>query len=143
MATASNTSPLSATQAVFAAKCPVCREGKVFRNSALSTKGFLVIHENCPVCGTKFEPEPGFFWGAMYVNYAFNLLMIIGIGLFLLLVVGTKNEWVYIGTILTAIFLSIPFTARASRILWMYWFGSFHYDPKLAGARKKEASGQA
>ena len=28
------------------------------------------MHKNCPNCSFKFEKEPGFFFGAMFINYA-------------------------------------------------------------------------
>ena len=28
------------------------------------------MHETCPVCDHRFEREPGYFVGAMYVSYA-------------------------------------------------------------------------
>jgi hypothetical protein len=27
------------------------------------------MHEQCPVCGLRFEREPGYFTGAMYLSY--------------------------------------------------------------------------
>ena len=36
-------------------------------------------HKNCSHCNLKYEIEPGFFYGAMYVSYA----LAIGLGCFL------------------------------------------------------------
>jgi uncharacterized protein (DUF983 family) len=36
------------------------------------------MHERCAVCSFRFEREQGYFLGAMYVNYAFTV--IIGLG---------------------------------------------------------------
>ncbi|GAB3978960.1 hypothetical protein GCM10028806_43230 [Spirosoma terrae] len=35
------------------------------------------MHENCPVCGLRYEAEPGFFTGAMYVSYALYVATIV------------------------------------------------------------------
>lgn len=30
----------------------------------------------CSVCGQAFEPEVGFYWGAMYVSYGFSTFIV-------------------------------------------------------------------
>jgi len=32
------------------------------------------MHERCPACGLRFEREPGYFTGAMYLSYGVALL---------------------------------------------------------------------
>jgi uncharacterized protein (DUF983 family) len=49
-------------------RCPLCGRGKLFRN-------WLVMHPNCPHCGVKFEREPGFFLGSIYINYGLTTLI--------------------------------------------------------------------
>lgn len=60
-------------------KCPRCQEGDLWTNKlwfagakALLTKADYCMHENCPVCNLKYDMEPGFWWGSMYVGYAFS-----------------------------------------------------------------------
>jgi uncharacterized protein (DUF983 family) len=122
----------SLVSAVLASRCPQCREGDFFVGPWHSTK-LLHIHTVCPVCNAKFEPEPGFFIGAMYVNYAFNILQLIIVGLFMWLVVNPSSAWWIVGAVLGVTFLTIPFTARTSRVIWMYMFGELSYKPGLAG----------
>ena len=50
-------------------RCPVCGQGKLFR-------GWLTMHERCPSCGVKFEREPGFFLGSIYINYGLTSLIV-------------------------------------------------------------------
>jgi hypothetical protein len=76
-----------------------------------------------------FEPEPGFFIGAMYVNYAFNIAQLVIVGLFTWLVINPDNPWWIVGAVLGVTFATIPFTARASRVIWLYMFGELRYDP--------------
>jgi hypothetical protein len=33
------------------------------------------MHPRCPHCGVKFEREPGFFLGSIYVNYGLTALI--------------------------------------------------------------------
>lgn len=49
-------------------RCPICGHGRLFRN-------WLVMHEHCPHCGMKFEREPGFFLGSIYINYGLTALI--------------------------------------------------------------------
>jgi uncharacterized protein (DUF983 family) len=36
------------------------------------------MHERCPACGLVFEREPGYFVGAIYLNYGATALISIG-----------------------------------------------------------------
>ena len=49
-------------------RCPVCGQGKLFR-------GWFAMHERCERCGVKFEREPGFFLGSIYVNYGLTAVL--------------------------------------------------------------------
>lgn len=31
--------------------------------------------DHCPECGLSFMPEPGFYYGAMYVSYALTIAL--------------------------------------------------------------------
>lgn len=50
-------------------RCPLCGEGRLFRN-------WILMHERCPHCGVKFEREPGFFLGSIYINYGLTALLV-------------------------------------------------------------------
>ena len=75
--------------AIVRHKCPRCHEGDLWQNrlwfagaQALLTKADYSMHENCAVCGLKYDMEPGFWWGAMYMGYAFSsgaLLIVSGL----------------------------------------------------------------
>lgn len=126
--------PRSLLGAVVAARCPQCREGDFFAGPWHQLH-FLTIHPQCPVCNATYEPEPGFFIGAMYVNYAFNILQLVVVGLFTWLVINPDNAWWIVGAVLGVTFATIPFTARASRVIWLYMFGELRYDPTKAKIR--------
>lgn len=49
-------------RAILRGLCPACLEGKI-------TQGFLGLREKCFVCGFSFQPEPGFYLGAMMVSF--------------------------------------------------------------------------
>lgn len=58
-------------------KCPSCHEGELWKKPFFSSipqllRGNYQMHERCPVCQLKYEQEPGFWWGAMYIAYALS-----------------------------------------------------------------------
>src|SRR5207244_4667878 len=55
--------------AIIRQRCPVCFQGAMFR-------GRFEMNATCPVCGHRFEREPGFFQGAMYVSYGIGIVYI-------------------------------------------------------------------
>ena len=65
---------LSTVKGIVRQRCPRCRTGDIFRCSIF--RGFLKMHERCPVCDLKFEREPGYFLGAMYVSYSLGLVIV-------------------------------------------------------------------
>jgi uncharacterized protein (DUF983 family) len=115
-------------KAVIEGKCPRCRKGDIFKSSATSLSKFHQMHENCPVCGLKYEREPGFFVGAMYVNYAFSVAIIITVGVSLT-IFNIYNLYIFMFTVIGIILLLLPFLFRYSRILYLHLFGGVNYEP--------------
>ena len=50
--------------------CPRCGQGRMF------THGFSVA-DRCTSCSLAFEPEQGYYVGAIYLNYAATVLLAI------------------------------------------------------------------
>jgi hypothetical protein len=74
-------------------------------------------------------PEPGFYIGAMYISYAFNVILLITIGVSLYTLTDAP-DWVYISSIIGVSFLLVPFSFRYSRIIFLYAFGGPTYNYK-------------
>lgn len=119
----------SRSRALLEGKCPRCRKGAMFPHSALNLSKFAKMNEDCPVCGLHFEREPGFFVGAMYVNYAFSVAIFIAVGI-VLFALGDYEFYVYLLSITTIVILLLPFLFRYSRILFLHFFGGVSYEPK-------------
>ena len=102
-------------------KCPKCGKGKVF-----SKKGNILLlqmpkmNSHCPVCNHKFEKEPGYFFGSMFISYALTAGEMI---VFFLIVQFFIQSFVTI-IVLIAIMaiLTSTFNFRLSRMVWMYMF---------------------
>lgn len=92
-------------------RCPRCGAGALFRAA-------FAMHECCAVCHLVFEREPGYFVGAIYINYA--VTVILAIGGFLLLDEYTSLSttaqvvlWCVFGTVFPLCFF------RYSKSLWL------------------------
>ncbi|MFM2375756.1 MAG: hypothetical protein RLZZ165_853 [Bacteroidota bacterium] len=125
--TATNKDQPTLAKALLLARCPSCRQGRIFTEPWNHLR-FLEIHFECPVCKANLMPEPGFYTGSMYVNYAFNIAQLTIVGLFTWLVFDPASPWVIIGAVLGITFLTIPFTARISRVIWLHLFGGLRYN---------------
>ena len=77
------------------------------------------MYEQCSVCNLKYEREPGYFLGAMYISYALALM---SIGLFAVTIWSLTGWWISKVTIWAVIlFLPLaPAITLLSRVLWIY-----------------------
>jgi uncharacterized protein (DUF983 family) len=98
-------------------RCPRCRVGAIFRSSIF--RGWPRMLERCPVCDLKYEREPGYFLGAMYISYGIALVTIT---LLALLFWGTMGWPILKSTVwgfLAFLPLVLPITLF-SRVLCIY-----------------------
>lgn len=109
-------------------KCPACREGDIFKYPITNITHFANMNSNCPVCGASFEPEPGFYFGSMFITYTFNVALLISSGL-LLYYFFELPEWLYLIILASLTVATMPLSFRVSRLLWLHWFGGHHYNP--------------
>lgn len=63
-------------------KCPKCRQGHVFKQN-VSFMQLPIMNDRCEKCNYKYDREPGYFIGAMYISYGLAILQ--GIITFLIL----------------------------------------------------------
>lgn len=61
-------------------KCPRCRQSKMFKQP-LEIKEPLAMHKYCEHCKLDFEPEPGFYYGAMFISYILTAFLFLAIAL--------------------------------------------------------------
>ncbi|MDQ3290570.1 MAG: DUF983 domain-containing protein [Bacteroidota bacterium] len=111
---------------VLTAKCPRCREGKMFPSGTLYTRKFADMHPHCSCCGQNFEPEPGYYYGAMFVSYAFSTAFFLAVIFALSFLVKEVTTTMVLITILAIVVGLLPITFRLSRALWINIF--IHYE---------------
>ncbi|MGA1544386.1 MAG: DUF983 domain-containing protein [Saprospiraceae bacterium] len=61
----------SRISSIFNLNCPKCQEGSLFETSTFSLKKPFTMPERCKNCQQPFMPEPGFYYGAMFISYIF------------------------------------------------------------------------
>jgi uncharacterized protein (DUF983 family) len=119
----------SKLEAMVGAKCPQCREGKMFKYPFWRVDKFSEMHENCPVCGLKFEVEPGFWFGAMFVSYANTIAMLVVLGVSIFYIFNDPPVLYYIIPVTILSLLTVPFNFRISRAIFLHLFGFVKYKP--------------
>lgn len=104
-------------------KCPKCGSGNIFHSNTYSKNTFDSMNKSCPNCGKDFMIEPGFYQGAMYFSYAFNVAILV--------IFGVLTDYFFDLEIITICVLVIsisliliPVNFRYSRILMLYFFGN-------------------
>ncbi|MBF9220063.1 DUF983 domain-containing protein [Hymenobacter ruricola] len=86
----------------------------------------------CPVCRQTYEPEPGFYYGAMYISSGFSTGILLAIGFLLYYLANDPPLWVYISTVAAAVLAVTPLLFRYSRAVMLYAFGGTRFDPRYA-----------
>ena len=121
----------SSLLAFTAQQCPRCHQGRVFQTSAFSPR-FQEMHASCPACELYYEPEPGFYWGAMYISYAFSVAIVVAVGIAVFVLGHDPDAWVYVTAVAATTVLMAPLSARYSRMVMLYLFAGFDFDPSVA-----------
>lgn len=107
-------------------RCPRCRKGELFLFKPYNISSFLKMPERCPHCHLKYEVEPGFWWGAMYITYALNTGIFLA-GLILYFIYKPPIPAVIAG-IFVANLLFLPHMVRYSRTLMLYLFAQIGFS---------------
>ncbi len=95
---------------IFSLKCPTCHKGDLFPTGSFSFTQPFAQYTHCPKCGQTYFPEPGFYYGAMFISY-------IGSGFFCLAVVMLLH-WVLGWSMAASFGMLIAIVA----VLFVWWF---------------------
>ncbi|AWG20269.1 DUF983 domain-containing protein [Flavobacterium faecale] len=106
--------------------CPHCHEGKVFdEKSPFLNFGFPKMHKSCSHCHNKYEKEPGYFFGAMYMNYGITVAESIATFVIAQQFFTERFDLRIIPIIAFVIIFFASFNIRLSRMLWLYMFKNY------------------
>jgi uncharacterized protein (DUF983 family) len=117
---------LSSLYHIFRNECPNCYKGNVFADKSFYFSiGFPKMHKQCSHCSYTYEKEPGYFFGAMFVNYALT----VGEGIITYFVASPFFDETFdlkiIPIIGVVIVLLSCFNIRLSRMIWIYMFKNY------------------
>ncbi len=123
----------SKSYSIFKLKCPRCHEGEMFETGSYSWKKPFDMFMRCPVCNLNYFPEPGFYYGAMFISYVWTAW-------FSLLFVAFFNwilGWSFnVAIALLCLFMAVNFVYvfRISRLMWINI--NVRFDPNWKDKRK-------
>ena len=120
-------SKISASQAILRAKCPQCREGDIFPVSVFSFKKLSQVNHYCKVCNANFQPEPDFFYGAMYISYAFSVALVIASLVAMNVLFEDPELWMYLSTVVVSNIILLPLMHRYSKVIYLYLASKLKY----------------
>jgi len=103
--------PLTRIGTALRLRCPHCHEGKLFT-------GLLTMNDACPKCGMKLEPEPGFYLGSVYSNYAVTVLITTASFVLLVFAAGFDKDLVLWSCVAFSVLFPLWFF-RYARSIWL------------------------
>jgi len=106
--------------------CPRCRVGKIFAEPLVISDP-LNMPEECSVCGQKTNPEPGFYYGSMFLSYIMSGFLLLGSALLLVFYFdwSANQAMAFVLFLAVVIYLKI---LRVSRSIWIH--AVVKYDPE-------------
>jgi uncharacterized protein (DUF983 family) len=110
---------------LFQLRCPRCRSGNLFSEPFDFAKP-LEMPDRCSSCQQKIEPEPGFYFGAMFLSYGISAWMLLFVSLILVFYFKWSVAGAMLMVLLVAALMYIKLL-RFSRSLWIHMM--IKYDP--------------
>ena len=114
--------------AITKSKCPRCMEGDIYPESnPYKFKTLTDFNPRCPKCDQNFEPEPNFYYGAMYVSYGYTVALFVAVYIIFSVFMGWEM-WPTIGALTSILVLTAPVIFRISRTTWLSLFVKYDKD---------------
>lgn len=109
---------ISNVKSIFGFTCPKCHEGDLFIKGTFAFEKPFEMYDRCPKCNLNFMPEPGFYYGAMFISYIFTSFFCLGFIAIFHWVLGWSTGASFA---LLILFLAIFFIAifRLARSIWI------------------------
>lgn len=109
---------------ILTGSCPRCQKESMYLDkNILHLSNILKMNEKCSHCDLKYQIEPSFFYGAMYVSYALNVAL--GIIVFLISFSFYSSVKVAFTLICITTILLFPIVMRLSRNIYINMFVNF------------------
>ena len=115
----------SKLNSILTGSCPRCQNESMYLDkNPLHLSKMLKMNENCSHCGLKYQLEPSFFYGAMYVSYGLNVALSVVVFLLSYFFIYWDLKTTLIAILIANIIL-FPFVIRWSRNIYINFFVSF------------------
>lgn len=117
-------------KSTFNLTCPRCQTGGLFETSSFSFDKPFDMPKYCSYCNQNYWPEPGFYYGAMFIGYIFTGFFCLGFVMIIHWVfgVGLIGSFMALLTVLAVLFV---YFFRLARSIWIHL--NIKYDPSRAG----------
>lgn len=106
-------------------KCPRCQEGEFFTSHPYDLKNVGNLHERCSKCDLKYEREPGFYQGAMYVSYGLGVALFVTLWVSFNLFFPSFSTGLQVTIVAVSSILLTPAMYALSKIIWANLFISY------------------
>ena len=115
----------SKLNSILTGTCPRCQKESMYVDqNLLHIQNCIKMNENCSHCGLKYQIEPSFFYGAMYVSYGLNVAVGICSFIITFLFLHLSIKWSFI-SIIGSILVMFPIVMRLSRSIYINMFVSY------------------
>lgn len=101
-------------------RCPRCFEGPIY-------EGLIRTRETCPVCGLRYERDPGYFTGAMYGSYILGIVLTFPVWLIMLM--AGYEAIPILAAVAVELAVLLPILFRFSRSAWLHFDAYFNGTP--------------
>ncbi len=119
----------SKLNSILTGTCPRCQNESMYLvKNPLHFSKLIKMNEKCSHCGLRYEIEPSFFYGAMYVSYGLNVALSIAAFIVSYLFFKSSIKTAFIVIVIFNVIL-FPFVLRWSRNIYINMFVS--YDKKF------------
>lgn len=120
--------------------CPKCHQESMYVNkNPYAFTETLKMHEHCSHCNTKYQIEPSFFYGSMYVSYGVGIAFAVAAFVISYLVFNSSLITAFIAIVITLIGF-MPIIMRLSRNIWINLFMSFDKTKVNPNPHKEKGS---
>lgn len=125
---------------IFSLKCPRCHEGETFETGSWSFVRPFDMLNRCPKCNLNYFPEPGYYYGAMFISYIWTAwFCLLFIALFHWILGWSLT--VSFGLLIGFLGINFAYIFRISRLMWINI--NVKYDPNAVKKAGQEHAGPA
>jgi uncharacterized protein (DUF983 family) len=108
----------SKSYSIFYLKCPRCHEGEMFDTGSWSFVKSFDMRERCDKCDLNYFPEPGYYYGAMFISYIWTGFFCLFFVAFFHWILKLSQTWAF-GLLIAFLAINFVYIFRISRLMWI------------------------